>query len=441
MLQSPRMSDIYIQGGRVIDPNSGFDQTADVLINNGVIAQIGRISKPANAKHIDAQGCIVSPGLIDIHVHLREPDPNHDETVQTGASAAIQGGFTTICCMPNTKPPLDNASMVKFVQTQAQQANAARVFVVGCATQGRLGERPAEIRAMAEAGAVAFSDDGDCVADSAMMRKVLQTVKEADSCFMQHCQDPALTVDAVMNTGVMATKLALTGWPGIAEENIIERDVRLNAAIGCRYHAQHLSSGGSVEIIRKAQANHQPVTAEVSPHHLLLTEDLCDDYNTMAKMNPPLRTQADIRLLKQGVADGTITVLGTDHAPHPLHRKQTTFADAAFGIVGLECALPLYIKALIEDGVLDWPAMLAMMTINPAQLVGIDKLGLGSLKVGGPGDVTVIDPKHNWTINCQNFASKGRNCPFDGWQVEGKAIATIVSGKGQLLPESQHIRA
>ena len=206
MLQSPRMSDIYIQGGRVIDPESGFDQTADVLISEGVIAQIGRISKPANAKLIDADGCIVSPGLIDIHVHLREPDPYHSETIKSGAASAIQGGFTTICCMPNTNPPLDTASMVKFVQTQAQQANSARVFVVGCATKERIGQQPAEIKAMAEAGAIAFSDDGDCVADSAMMRKILQTVKGVDGCFMQHCQDPALTVDAVMNAGVMATK-------------------------------------------------------------------------------------------------------------------------------------------------------------------------------------------------------------------------------------------
>lgn len=435
------MSDIFIQGGRVIDPESGFDQTADVLISNGVVTQIGRISKPANAKHIDAEGCIVSPGLIDIHVHIREPDPNHDETIKSGSAAAIQGGFTTICCMPNTNPPLDTPSMVKFVQTQAQQANAARVFVVGCATQGRLGEQLAEIKAMAEAGAIAFSDDGDCVADSAIMRKVLQMVKEVDGCFMQHCQDPALTVDAVMNAGVMATKLALTGWPNIAEESIIERDIRLNSAIGCRYHAQHLSSGGSVDIIRKARSNNQPVTAEVSPHHLLLTQDLCDDYNTMAKMNPPLRSQTDINLLKQGVADGTITILGTDHAPHPLHRKQITFADAAFGIVGLECALPLYIKALIEDNVIDWPAMLGMMTINPARLVGLNRLGLGSLAVGGPGDVTVIDPQLKWTIISQEFASKGQNCPFDGWEITGKAIATIVSGQGQLLPESEHIRA
>ena len=441
MLQSPQMSDIYIQGGRVIDPESGFDQTADVLISDGVIAQIGRISKPANAKHIEAEGCIVSPGLIDIHVHLREPDPNHDETIKTGTAAAIQGGFTTICCMPNTNPPLDTASMVKFVQNQAQQANAARVFVVGCATQGRLGQQLAAIKAMADAGAIAFSDDGDCVADSAIMRKVLETVKEVNGCFMQHCQDPALTVDAVMNAGVMATKLALTGWPSIAEESIIERDIRLNSAIGCRYHAQHLSSGNSVDIIRRARADNQPVTAEVSPHHLLLTQDLCDDYNTMAKMNPPLRSQTDINLLKQGVADGTITILCTDHAPHQLHRKQTTFADAAFGIVGLECALPLYIKALIEDNVIDWPAMLGMMTITPARLVGLNRLGLGSLAVGGPGDVTVIDPQLKWTIISQEFASKGQNCPFDGWEITGKAIATIVSGRGQLLPESEHIRA
>ena len=422
------MSQILIQGGRVIDPGRGFDQTADVLIRDGVIAEIGSIPPSNQAKRIDADGCIVAPGLIDIHVHLREPDPEHDETVASGAAAAIAGGFTTICCMPNTHPPIDTAEMVEFVQHKAEQANRARVFVVGCATHQRRGERLAAIRSMAEVGAVAFSDDGDCVADASMMDNVLRTVHEVDRCFMQHCQEPTLTNGASMNAGVTATRLGLVGWPAMAEELIIERDVRLNRSIGCRYHAQHLSSGDSVQIIRRARTEGQPVTAEITPHHLLLTEDACDGYNTMAKMNPPLRTAGDIAQLKAGIADGTITILGTDHAPHPLHRKQTDFADAAFGIVGLESALPLYVKALIEDGVIDWPQMLAMMTANPAQLVGIDRLGLGSLTVGGPADLTVIDPELQWTILAEEFASPGRNCPFDGWQVKGRAIVTIVAG-------------
>ena len=422
------MRQILIQGGRVIDPGRGFDETADVLISDGVIAGIGRIPPSRQATRIDADGCIVAPGLIDVHVHLREPDPGHDETVASGAAAAIEGGFTSICCMPNTRPPIDTPEMVEFVQHKAEQANRARVFVVSCATHKRRGERLAAMRSMAEVGAVAFSDDGDCVADASMMDHVLRTVHEVDRCFMQHCQEPTLTKGASMNAGVTATRLGLVGWPAIAEELIIERDVRLNRSIGCRYHAQHLSSGDSVEIIRRARSEGQPVTAEVTPHHLLLTEDACDGYNTMAKMNPPLRTARDVAQLKAGIADGIITILGTDHAPHPLHRKQTDFANAAFGIIGLESALPLYVKALIEDGVIDWPPMLAMMTANPARLVGIDRLGLGSLTVGGPADLTVIDPELQWTILAEEFASPGRNCPFDGWRVKGRAIVTIVAG-------------
>ena len=441
MLESPRMPELIIQGGRVIDPGSGFDQTADVLISEGVIAGIGRIPPSSQARRIDAQGCIVAPGLIDVHVHLREPDPQHDETVNSGAEAAIKGGFTSVCCMPNTRPPIDTADIVQLVQHRAEQANQARVFVVGCATQGRRGEQLAAIASMAQSGAVAFSDDGDCVADASMMVKVLRAVCETDRCFMQHCQEPTLTKGASMNAGPTATRLGLTGWPSVAEELIIERDVRLNRSIGCRYHAQHLSSGESVDIIRRARAEGQPVTAEATPHHLLLTEDACDDYNTMAKMNPPLRTTRDIAALKKGIADGTITILGTDHAPHPLHRKQTVFADAAFGIVGLESALPLYAKALIEDGVIDWPQMLAMMTVNPARLVGIDRLGLGSLTLGEPADLTVIDPELQWTIVAEEFASQGRNCPFDGWPVKGRAIATIVAGRPRLQLATQRTKA
>ncbi len=429
------MESILIQGGRVIDPGSGFDQRADVLINGDaserVVAQIGRIAPSADAIRIDAEGCIVAPGLIDPHVHLREPDPAHDETIATGAAAAVRGGFTTVCCMPNTKPPLDSAAQVEFVQMKAAAAGHARVFVIGCATHARAGERLADIQAMAAAGAVGFSDDGDCVADAAMMVKVLRTVAATGRCFMQHCQETTLTEGAVMHAGSVAQRLGLVGWPREAEEIIIERDVRLNRPIGCRYHAQHLSSGGSVDIIRRARADGQPITGEVSPHHLLLTDEACDGYNTQAKMNPPLRTRGDIDELKRGVADGTVTILGTDHAPHPLHRKEAPFDDAAFGIIGLECALPLYARALIDDGVIDWPAMLAMMTINPARLVGLDRKGLGSLTIGGPADVTVIDPDHEWTIDAAKFASAGRNCPFDGWTVRGRAIATIVGGAVQ----------
>lgn len=426
----------------MIDPASGFDQTADVLIVDGVIAEIGRVSPTANAKQIDAEGCIVSPGLIDPHAHLREPSEHHQETLATGLAAAINGGFTSVCCMPNTSPPIDSVELVEFIKHKGGEARAARIFTSGCATKGREGQALAEIFAMAKAGAVAFTDDGACVAEAGLMGKVLRTVSTTGLCFMQHCEEPSMTQGASMNAGPLAVRLGLGGWPAIAEEIIIERDVRLNRAYGCRYHVQHVSSSGSVEIIRNAQAEGQPITAEIAPHHLLLTEDAVDSaggYNTMAKMNPPLRTQRDIEELKKAVADGTIGVLATDHAPHPIDRKALDFTAAPFGIVGLDCALPLYVKALIEDNVIDWPALLAMMTINPARLLGIDKLGLGRLSIGGPADVTIIDPALKWTIDLEQFASAGRNCPFQGWEVTSRAIATIVGGEIKLLRDESRL--
>jgi dihydroorotase len=290
-------------------------------------------------------------------------------------------------------------------------------------------QRPQHQPRVGDRRAVAFTDDGAAVSDAGLMLRALQTVKDTDRCIMQHCEEPSLTRGSSINSGVTGTRLGLKGWPAAAEEIIIERDIRLNRSIGCRYHAQHLSSAGSVDIIRRAQAEGHPVTAEASPHHLLLTEEACDGYNTMAKMNPPLRTRADVDGLRTGIADGTITVLATDHAPHPLSTKAVEFDRASFGIVGLDCALPLYARALIDDGVLDWPALLAMMTVNPARLVGLDHIGLGLLAEGGPADVTVIDPQLPWTIRVAEFAGTGRNCPFEGREVRGRAIATIVGGR------------
>lgn len=427
-----------LRAGRVIDPASGFDETADVLLYAGLVQRITTAPMSASdingAEVIDCEGLIVCPGLIDIHVHFREPSgangaPIHEESIATGAAAAINGGFTTVCCMPNTSPPLDSAEMMHLVLSRAAEADAARVLPIGCGTDQRAGERLAEIGAMANAGAVGFSDDGSVVASASVMSAILRTCKTYDRVFMQHCQEPTLTVGGVMNSGPLALKLGLTGWPAVAEELIIERDIRLNKNIGARYHAQHLSAAGSVDLIRKARKDGQPVTGEASPHHLLLTEDACDNYNTMAKMNPPLRTTNDINALKAGIADGTITVLATDHAPHPLHTKYVEFASASFGIVGVECALPLYAKALIEDGVLDWLGMLKLMTINSAQIIGLDRLGMGTLEVGGPADITIINPDMKWTITADQFVGMGRNCPFFGWHVTGRAVATIVGGR------------
>ncbi len=432
------MANLTIKNGRVIDPASGFDRVTDVVLAEGKVQRIGAVAKP-DGPVLDATGCIVSPGLIDVHVHFREPGQEEKETIASGAASAINGGFTSVCCMPNTKPALDDDGRIEFVYRQAAKADLCNVYPVGAITKGRDGEELAEIALMARAGAVAFSDDGIAVASPGVMAKALQYIAPTGLCIMQHCQEPTLTKGGVMNAGALATQLGLGGWPAVAEELIIHRDVMLNRSIKCRYHVQHLSTAGGVEIIRQARKAGQPVSGEVSPHHLLMTEEACARYDTNAKMNPPLRTKADVAALLAGVKDGTITVLSTDHAPHTIEEKQQEFATAPFGIIGLDCALPLYAKALIESGTIDWPAMLAMMTINGAELCNLK--GKGTLKEGADADVTVIDPNETWTIDANQFKSRSRNCPFHGWKVTSRAIATIVGGRVKLNRDAGRLRA
>lgn len=469
------MPNLLIVNGRVIDPASGFDGVADVAIADGIIAAVGKGLSRAHLdprQVIDASGCIVTPGLIDPHVHLREPGMEEAETIASGSAAAAAGGFTTVCCMPNTSPALDDDALIEFVYTQAERTarGGSRVFPVGAVSKDRKGEELAEIMLMARAGAVGFTDDGDCVASAALMSKALTYIKPTGLALMQHCQEMSLTRGASMHAGSVSTRLGLGGWPRVAEEMIIERDVRLNRTIGCPYHVQHLSSGGSVSIVRQARADRLPVSAEVSPHHLLLTHELVETghgmngggrstpenrspaYWTAAKMNPPLRERSDIAAILEGVADGTITILATDHAPHTQDRKSLEFESAPFGITGIETALALYIKALIEPGVIDWPRMIAMMTIEPARLCGLDRLdsrggspagaptmGLGRLHVGSAGDVTIIDPNLEWTIDASRSLSLSRNTPFDGWKVKGRAVATIVGGEIAWEPAGEHV--
>ncbi len=422
------MGNLLISGGRVIDPASGYDREADVAIRDGRIAAIGQDLSTGDARQIDARGKLVVPGLIDPHVHLREPGQEHKETLATGSAAAVAGGFTTVCCMPNTNPTLDSPEMVGFVENRARQTAVCRIFTVAAATKGRKGEELAEIQMMARAGAAGFSDDGDGVASAGMMSRVLAAVKQTGLAFMQHCQEPTLTRGSSMHAGDVAVRLGLTGWPRVAEEVMIERDIRLNRGIGCRYHVQHISSGDSVELVRQARKRGESVSAEASPHHLLLTHEACEGYNTSAKMNPPLRESKDVEALRQGVADGTITVLATDHAPHTADEKALPFEEAPFGIVGLETALPLYAEALVHTGLIGWPRLIALMTIEPAKLCGLDRVWLGQLRVGGPADVTVIDPDAEWTIRAEAFPGKSRNTPFEGRRVKGRAAAAIVGG-------------
>ncbi|MDH3584945.1 MAG: dihydroorotase, partial [Phycisphaerae bacterium] len=423
------MSQVTIRNGRVIDPASGLDEKTDVVIANGRVVRIGRVSRPDGDTY-RADDCIVCPGLIDPHVHLREPGQEEKETIASGSAAAVEGGFTSICCMPNTEPALDDDPQIEFIYRQAARADLCNVYPVGAITKGRAGESLAEIGLMARSGAVAFSDDGVAVADVNLMAAALRYVAGTGRAIMQHCQDPSLTPGSVMNAGPLATRLGLAGWPAVAEELIIERDVLLNRSIGCRYHAQHLSAAGSVEIIRRAREAGQPVTAEVSPHHLLLTEDACRSFDTNAKMNPPLRTRSDIEALLQGVRDGVITVLATDHAPHTREEKEVEFAAAAFGIIGLECALPLYVEALIASETIDWPAMLGMMTHHPADLCSLSRKG--RLGQDLDADLTIIDPNEKWTIDVGAFRSRSRNCPFHGRAVTARAVATVVGGSFKL---------
>lgn len=439
------MPSLTLINGRVIDPGNGLDDQTDLVLTDGKVASIGKITRPdasADSVVIDASGCLISPGLIDVHVHFREPGQEEKETIATGSAAAVAGGFTSVCCMPNTQPALDDDSRIEFVTRQAERAGLANVFPIGAVTKGREGKELAEIAQMAASGAVGFSDDGVGVASAGVMAKALAYIAMTGKVFMQHCEDPQLGGGA-MNAGALATKLGLSGWPRVAEELMIQRDIMLNRAQGSktRYHVQHLSSGGSVELVRRARTDligQATITAEASPHHLLLTEDDCATYDPNFKMNPPLRARRDIDELIEGIKDGTITVLATDHAPHTLEDKQVEFTAAAYGILGLECALPLYIKALIDSEAIDWPKLIEMMTINGAELCGLT--GKGKLGVGDDADVTIIDPNAAWTIDANQFASRSRNCPFDGWNVKGRSIATIVGGDVKLALDPERIK-
>lgn len=417
---------LLIKGGRVIDPAGKVDRTADVLMAEGKIARIDHDIADPGAKLIDAKGLIVCPGLIDIHVHFREPGDEDEETIESGSAAAVAGGFTSVACMPNTHPALDDEAAIEFVRHEARRAGLCNVYPIGAITKNREGVELAEIGQMIRAGAVAFSDDGAGVAKTAVMLRALQYVRMFGTPILQHCEDPDMTSGGVMNTGVTAVRLGLPGMNSIGEELMIQRDLTLVRATGSRYHVCHISTARGVEHVRQAKAAGLPVTTEVCPHHLLLTEEACATYDTNYKMNPPLRTLADMEACLAGVADGTIDCLVTDHAPHGVQEKEREFLDAPFGIIGLECALPLYVRALIESGRMDWPAMIERMTVRPAQVLSLNK---GTLAVGADADVTVIDPTARWTINVRGFRSKSRNCPFDGWSVTGRAAYTIVGGQ------------
>ncbi len=418
------MNDILIQNGRVIDPANGRDEIADVAVAKGKIIKVGNVAGEAK-EVIDAKGKIVCPGLIDIHVHCREPGHEEEETIATAAAAAVAGGFTTICAMPNTHPPIDDETAVQYVLQRGAKAGLARVLPVGCITKAREGKELAEIGMMLSAGAVAFSDDGDGVSSTTVMYRALQYAGMLDVALMQHCQDSDLSGGA-MNSGAVAVRLGLRGIASAGEELMLQRDLVLAERTAARYHVQHVSSAWSVELIRQAKARGVRVTAEATPHHLLLTDAACVSFDPVFKVNPPLRSAADVEAVRAGVADGTIDCLATDHAPQSAEEKELEFALAPFGMISLECAVGLYAKALIDTGLLDWPGLIAKLTVNPA---GVIHSKGGTLTVGADADVTIIDPKKRWTVRADKSCSKSRNCPYDGWKLKGKPAVTIVSGQ------------
>ena len=400
----------------------------DVVVANGVIAEIGNgLNK---GKKVDAGKSLLIPGLVDLHTHLREPGREDSETVATGSKAAAKGGFTAISAMANTFPVADTAGVVEQVYRLGQEAGYCDVFPIGAVTQGLAGKSLAELGAMANSKAKVriFSDDGKCVSDPLLMRRALEYVKTFNGIIAQHAQEPALTVDSQMNEGIVSSKLGLAGWPAVAEEAIIARDILLAEHVGSRLHICHLTTAGGVDLVRFAKSRGISVTAEVTPHHLLLTDELVLNYDPVFKVNPPLRTEKDVLALRNGLADGTIDIVGTDHAPHPTEDKDCEWQSAAFGMVGLETALSVVAKAMIDSKLLDWAGLVNRMSIAPAKIAGYASHGQ-AIGVGAPANLTVIDTEAKWIVDRNRLASKSKNTPFEGMQLPAQVIHTFLNGK------------
>lgn len=416
---------IQIAGGRIIDPSRDSDEIGDLWISRGHVLPTGASYEEAEIV-IDARGLIVCPGLIDVHVHLREPGNEEDETIATGAAAALAGGVTSVACMPNTNPPIDSQAAAEFVVLQGQRARQANVYPVGAVSKGRKGEELASLGQLVAGGAVAFTDDGAPVASAALMRRALEYSKMFDRVIMQHCQVPELTVGGVMNEGFESMRLGLAGMPDAAEDIMVARDIRLAEITRGRLHIQHISTARSVELVREGKRRGVKVTAEACPHHFTLTDERLRTFDSNYKMNPPLRTWSDVEAVVGGLRDGTIEILATDHAPHAPEKKMRELDLAPFGVIGLETLVPIVATHLVDPGHLSWPEAIRKLTINPARLLGIPK---GTLRPGADADVTLIDPTARWTIDPSQFRSRSRNCPFAGWEVRGRAHTVIVCGE------------
>src|SRR4051812_11985395 len=420
------MTTLRIANGRVIDPSQNLDRVADLWLADGRVVGVGPQPGRAADRTLDAAGKIVSPGWIDMHVHLREPGREEDETIATGTAAAVAGGVASVACMPNTEPALDSQAQAEFVIHQAQRAGFANVWPVGCITKGRRGEELAEMGGLVDGGAVAFTDDGSPVMSAEIMRRALEYSRMFDKAILDHCEDLDLTRGGVMHEGFVSMKLGVRGMPAAAEDVHVFRDIALAEATGGRVHIQHVSTAGSVELIRRGKRRGVRVTAEACPHHVLLTDESLRTFDSNFKMAPPLRTQADADAVLEGLKDGTLDVIATDHAPHAPEKKAHEFDQCPNGILGVETLLPLCVTHLIGKGHLTWPQLVVKVTVNPAKVLSIDR---GTLAAGAVADVTVIDPAAEWVIDVSKFRSKSRNCPFGGRPVTGRAHTTIVGGQ------------
>jgi dihydroorotase len=417
---------LLLRGGRVVDPSVGLDEVCDVLIRDGVIVEVGAGLKMPKGEIVDCTGTVIMPGLVDVHTHLREPGREDEETVASGTRAAAAGGFTAICAMPNTEPVADEGAAVRFLLDKAEVDGAVRVHVLGACTAKQEGRFLAEIGDMAEAGAVAFSDDGHGVQNAGTMRMVMDYVKRFDLPVVSHCEDEALVGHGVVNEGVVSTRLGLPGWPAAGEEVQVARDLRLAELTGCRLHLAHVSTAGSVELVRAAKAKGIAVTCEVTPHHLFLNEDdITDAYDTNMKMNPPLRTAEDATALLEGLLDGTVDCIATDHAPHAAHEKALEFELAPFGTTGLETALSLVATHVVATGRADWPQVAQWMAHGPRAALGLPGQ---RIEEGYVADLTIVEPDWAWTVEAGEFVSKSRNSAFIGSRLIGRARHVLVGG-------------
>jgi dihydroorotase len=420
------MSYLRIANGRVIDPSQKLDQITDLWLEDEHVLGFGPRPELQTDQTLDATGKIVCPGLIDMHVHLREPGREEDETIATGTAAALAGGVTSVACMPNTEPALDSQASAEFVYLQAARAGNANVYPVGAITKGRQGAELSEMGGLVEGGAVAFTDDGSPVVSAEIMRRALEYCRMFDRAVLSHCEDLDLTRGGVMNEGFESMRLGLRGMPAAAEEVMVHRDIALAELTGGRLHILHVSTAGSVDLIRRARQRGVRVSGEACPHHFTLTDKCLRSFDSNYKMAPPLRTDADVQALIGGLKDGTIEVIATDHAPHAPEKKMRELDQAPNGIIGLETLIPICILSLIEPNYLTWPELIEKLTINPARVLGIDR---GTLAAGAVADATIIDPATEWTIDVTRFRSKSRNSPFAGWKVRGRAHAVIVNGQ------------